>query len=319
MPTIAKTYLLAYASGQHLHALSRPLFFVTFSLLILTLKFPFAYAQTLIVKDYEHAFSTGLRPYLAEVLHEILEITKPEFGAYTKASYKERLSATRAKLITEQGEALNLLYATDWNGNLVDNTKVIGYDFSAFNDLLGLRELLITHDSALAKKPPKSIKEFLGYSAGQGHSWEDVSILRSAGIKIVEAQMFDTLFPMLEQQRFDYVPLSILEATNTLNLKQREFPNLTRHSTLHIFYPMNVKLYVNAKDEILNARVALGIKKMQAAGFESIFQKHFSSLTWSAPATQLLILQNPHLTPEENKKVIDRFLTRYGDFYQIMQ
>ena len=103
---------------------------------------------------------------------------------------------------------------------LVDSERVAGYRFGAFNDLLGLRSLLVLPENKIVTTPPANRADFLRYTAGLGYFWEDVGVLRGAGITVVEAHTYDALFPMLQKKRFDYLPLSVLEKRGLESLNE---------------------------------------------------------------------------------------------------
>lgn len=289
-------------------------------LLLLSIHLVALGAEPMVVKHFDAGYSPALRPYFYDVLKLTLDLTEAEFGPYRIVNSQQNLSAARSKLETEKGDILNVLFSPGWGGELGNRNNVVSYPFTAFNDLLGLRSLLVRSASELLLKPPNTREEFVKYAAGLGFYWEDVAILRSAGIDVLEAQVFDALFPMLEKNRFDYVPFSALEVDATLRRKSRQFPEIEVHPSVQIFYPMHFQLYVNTKVPNLAARIGLGLRRAEEGPLEQVFAKHFGGVQFVGErAKRLYIIRNPTLDAATNDRSIARFLEKYGQHYQLMQ
>ncbi len=279
-----------------------------------------AQAAETVVKHFDFAYSSALRPYLYEVLELVLELTEEEFGPYRIDTSQENLSAARAKLETEKGEILNVLFASGWDGQLVDSERVAGYRFGAFNDLLGLRSLLVLPENKIVTTPPANRADFLRYTAGLGYFWEDVGVLRGAGITVVEAHTYDALFPMLQKKRFDYLPLSVLEVEPALRSKERQFGQIMPHPDIELFYPMDFQLYVNKQTATLAERIGKGLKKAAGEPLQRVFEKHFSSVIPTGQTKkQLYIIDNHAISETLNKATIERFLGIYGEHFEVIE
>lgn len=277
-----------------------------------------AIAEPMVVKHLEAAYSGPIRPYLYDVLESLLKITEADYGPYRIEICQESLSAARAKLETEKGDVLNVLFSAGWGGTLVNPDKVDSLKFPAFNDLLGLRSLVVSTRNGMLQNPPESRAEFLKLAAGQGYYWEDVTILRQAGVEVVEAQTFDALFPMLDRNRFDYIPLSVLEVNSAVRKKLRLLPNIAVLPGWQIFYPMDFNLYVSKEVKGLSKRLNAGLKLATPAMFEEIFQRHFPNISLAHQEKKnLFIASNPSLDEQQNQFIIERFLDRFGERYII--
>ncbi len=276
-------------------------------------------APPMVVKHFDFSYSSTLQPYFVSVLELCFKLTEAEYGAYEIIRNREMLSAARAKLETEKGELLNVLFSTSWEGRLVNKQSVIAHELVAFNDLLGLRNLIVRSANAITPQHLQTESDFKQLAAGQGFYWEDTRILRHAGIPVVEGQSFDAIFPMLAQNRFDYLPLSILEVKQVLKQKQLQYPKFRISPNVQIFYPMSLKLYVNAKEVALSERIALGLQKAQGAPLEAVFHKHFPDLSvGQKQKTRLLMIDNPVLGEAKNAEINARFLKRYGQYFSLL-
>ena len=272
------------------------------------------------VMHYDAGYSPGLQPYMLDVLQYALDTTKDKYGPYKLELRSEVLSTTRSKIETEKGEYLNVLFSADWKGDILDSSKVVAHPFPAFNDLLGLRALLMTKPQLL-NAPIKGPNAFQALSAGQGFYWADSRTLRHGGITVVEAQTFNALFSMLSKGRFDYLPLSIVEVQPALDAKHRQYPSIQIQQHNNIFYPIDFKLYVNAKQKALVERISLGFERASEQDFLTIFNKHFDvdQVLLGKHKRQLYLIENPTLAPAMNRTITQRFLKNYGQYFEVIR
>lgn len=268
-------------------------------------------AQPTVVKHYAQGFSPVISEYLTDVLELCLEKTVPAYGPYRVEVHPSLLSTNRSKLETERGQLLDVLFATNWLHQRPDPDRVIAVDFPVFFGTLGIRSLIIDKHTEIARDDAKSFKQM---RAGQGLHWIDGQILRANGIKVVEAQTFASLFPMVQRNRFDYLPLSVLEAQQTLAKLQFEYPTLTIDKNIQIFYPLPVYLYINAERTDLVERFTEGLRLAQESGaLAELFQTHFKAIDDALRQgnRQIIVLNNPFSSPEQDQQIIQTLRNRY--------
>lgn len=279
---------------------------------------PNLWAQPTVVKHYAKGFSPALSEYLTQVLVLCLEQSEEEFGPFTLEVYPRELSSNRSKLETERGVALDVLFATNWLTQRPEPLRAVALEFPVFFGTLGLRSLIIEEQASLTAK---DMQQFLSMRAGQGADWIDVSILRANGIEVVEAQHFGALFPMLERRRFDYLPLSVLEANQTLSARQTKFPTLRMETSLKLYYPIPTYLYVNAERTNLIERLTLGLRKVEESGaLAELFETHFHHIDTALRTDphQVILLNNPFISPEHNQQIAQGFLSNYSDTMEVL-
>ena len=273
------------------------------------------------IRHYDKGYSPHLRVYLTDVLQLVLDKTTPTYGPYDLKYYSQNLSANRSKLETERGELIDILFSTHWRGHFVNPKNVTQIDYPILYGMLGLRSLIISKDNTRAFEGIQSENQFLHFSAGQGSSWTDIGILQANNIEVVEAEFFDGLFPMLEKRRFDYLPLSILEAQTALQAKGVQYNNLTMAENINVFYPMPFYLYVNKGRPILAERLKIGLEIATADGsIERLFQRHFYYLDQLLKSNdhKLMVLNNPFLTPEHNAQELHMLLESNPNIFQVL-
>ena len=141
-----------------------------------------------------------------------------------------------------------------------------------------------------------------------------MEILAANHIEVVEAQKFDALFPMLMRQRFDYVPLSMLEAQTALVEHKLTYANLAISKDISLFYPIPFYLYVNAQRPRLAERLEKGLKiALEDGTVERLFNKHFFYVGAELQNTtkRLVVLNNPLISREKNQQYLHQFLQKY--------
>lgn len=274
-----------------------------------------------VIKHYNQGFSPLLRVYLTDVLKLTLDATTPEYGPYEMQYFSQFLSANRSKLETEKGVLLDLLFSPHWRGHYVNADNVIAVEFPVLNGMLGLRSLILTQENLPGLQRSLNPADFKQMIAGLGAKWVDVEILAANHIHVVEAQKFDALFPMLMHKRFDYVPLSVLEAQTALVEHRLTYSNLVISEDISLFYPIPFYLYVNAKRPELAERLQRGLERVTADGsLDRLFDRHFGYVHAELKNTrkQLVVLQNPLISPEKNAEYVRQFLHKYRESFSVI-
>lgn len=274
-----------------------------------------------LIRHYDKGYSPLLRVYLTDILTAALDKTVSEYGPYEIDFYSQYLSSNRSKLETERGVLLDLLFSTHWRGHFVNPENVIQIEYPVFEGMLGLRRLIVTRERSDQFSHIRSTEDLLRFSAGQGSSWTDIEVLKANNISIVEAQLFDGLFPMLSKHRYDYLPLSILEAQTALQTKGVKYSNLTINEDVYLFYPMPFYLYVNASKPELAHRLSKGLEIAQNDGsVRRLFKQHFYYVKpiLDNEAKKLIVLKNPFMSEEENRNVLAVLLENFPHVFEVL-
>lgn len=281
---------------------------------------PYAGA-TEIIRHYNQGYSPLLRLYLANVLKLTLDKTVAEYGPYELVYLEEFMSSNRLKLETEKGALLDLLFSPHWNGRYVDSSKVIPVEFPVLNGMLGLRDLITTQQARAHIKEKGNPQNFGELTAGLGEKWIDVDILTGNQIPVIEAHNFGALFPMLMHGRFDYIPLSTLEAHTTLANQREIHPELTLSRDVSLFYALPFYLYVHAGKPQLAERLHKGVQiALQDGSLQQLFDRHFHYV-WTELKVQkrkLIVLKNPLISDERNEFYLQQLLSRYEEGFEVL-
>ncbi len=274
-----------------------------------------------IIHHYDKGFSPLFRVYLTDILKTTLDKSIEEYGPYKIQFYSKHLSTNRSKLEAEKGVLLDLLFASHWYGRFVDSRNMIAVNLPIFNGLLGLRSAILTDKVNPEFSQIQSKQDFEEFTAGQGANWEDVKILKANQIDVIEAQHFDALFPMLAKGRYDYLPLSNLEAQTALSTKGVRFGNLQTNKDVSMYYPLPFYLFVNGNRPELAERLQRGFEVAVADGsIDRLFDKHFGFIKpeLNQKVKKLVLLRNPLLSDDENAEFTEQFLDKYQQHFEVI-
>ena len=101
---------------------------------------------------------------------------------------------------------------------------------------------LVNKKKHLLFKQVNSIEQFRKLVPGQFHTWSDTKVLESNNIRVEKGADFEGLFLMLDKERFDYFPRSVLEVDH--EYEAHKLLNITIDSSVLVHYPTANYFYV---------------------------------------------------------------------------
>ncbi len=240
-----------------------------------------------------------LHTYKVELIHQALEITRPEFGNYEVAAFKgESPNDQRRTVLINEGKLINLLWAT--SGSMISKGEVLEIPVDIFHGLLGYR-ICLKNAAAGPLENVTSLQSLMKIKIGQSEEWPDVNIYRANNIKPVLTPGLSSLFEMLGYKRFDCLPLGANEVVHIYEEKKQQYPFLAIDDQLLIYYKFPIYFYVSKTHPEVAKRLELGLKKLQANGdFDAIFRKHHEH------DLKILNLRNRHLVCLESPFIDER-------------
>lgn len=173
--------------------------------------------------------------------------------------------------------------------------------------LYGWRIALLPSSRAELLSDVRNLNDLRRFSAGQGHDWPDSETLRSNGISVNVSSNYGSLFRMLQVQRFDYFPRSVVEIWDELAQPRSQQLVVDKHVALH--YPAAMYFFFSRQRPELAETVRQGLEKALADGsFERLFQQHLASSLQRARLDQrrVIKLHNPLLpsaTPLQRREL----------------
>lgn len=170
-----------------------------------------------------------------------------------------------------------------------------------FKGLLGHRLFIIRQGDQARFDRVRSLEQLKQIPVGQGRTWADTEILRSAGLEVLTTNKYVNLFPMLEGGRFDAFPRGAHEPW--AEVRDWAHLDLTVEEGLMLVYRMPLYFFVGHQDRELARDLEEGLNRAIADGS---FDKHFFGHELVRDVLRQANLQdrraffidNPNMTPE---------------------
>ncbi|MES2825218.1 MAG: hypothetical protein V4732_16560 [Pseudomonadota bacterium] len=234
--------------------------------------------------------------YRYELIQQILEISRPEYGDYQLNSYEMEITSGRQAEFLGKGKVLNLAWGSP--GSLIANANAIPITIDILNGLLGYRVCLINKSAPIKIDKITDVASLSHIKIGQG-LWIDVDFYKFNHLEPMAVPSFDNLFSMLSAKRIDCIALGINEVEAIYQDKKKAFPAIDIDKTLLIYYYFPTYLYVSKNTPELAKRIRLGLTKMKKSGaFDDLFMRyHEKNLAHlELNHRKMICLNSPYLT-----------------------
>lgn len=263
------------------------------------------------IKFWVGGMSPALRDYQIELVRQALERTADDHPPYHITYNYRPMSGERSKIETERGTNVHIHFSSEWQGQFVDSDNVHMLRFPFLKQMLGLRKC-ITRQSMLPRfDDVTTMDAFNQLAMGQQRGWSDNLTYTQRGMTLVEAEDYQSLYPMLERGRFDCLPMSVLEIDRAVADQLDRYPDLVVVPGVYIYYPIWVYLSVTKFQPGLAERLQEGLTMVFADGTaDRLFNKHYKAADTQLkdPGARLFILDNPAMPDATNQAVINEFL-----------
>ena len=236
-----------------------------------------------------------------QLLAQALTITEPDFGPF--ALREARLPMTEARALGEL-EAGRGTITVLVHGNVADyEQRLLPIRFPLDKGLLGYRVFLIRAELQPKLDLVGGLDDLRRYSIGQGRDWGDVTILREAGLMVLEGTSYEGLFSMLASGRFQLFSRSVVEVGEELAREKPRHPQIAIERHLMLFYPLTRYFYVTRSPagEELGRRISEGLERMLKIGlFDRMFDGFKRPFEGQIGFRNRLLIRiaNPLQTPE---------------------
>ena len=236
-----------------------------------------------------------------QLLAQALAITESDYGPFALREATVPMTELRAldELETGKGSISVIVH-----GNVADyEQRLLPIRFPLDKGLLGYRVFLIRGEMQSKLDLVSGLEDLRRYSIGQGREWGDVTILRQAGLTVVEGTSYDGLFSMLAAGRFQLFSRSVVEVGEELAHEQLGHPEFVIERHLMLFYPLTRYFYVtrSTAGETLARRISEGLERMLKNGrFDRMFEDFKSPFERQIGLRNRLLIRvaNPLQTPE---------------------
>jgi hypothetical protein len=237
----------------------------SFFLFVLMFLSAFSYAEKVIFPGFDRD------DYSAVLLQHVLKYSQEK--NYQVEFYNKELPKNRVLTLISNNAGIDVITA----GATKEREKLLlPIRFPILKGLNGWRISLVTKENKDLFLKHSTLTEFKLLTPGQLHSWSDTKVIASNDITVEGGSSYDGLFPMLENNRFDYFPRSILEVRWEYEKHKDRNIIIEPHQLIH--YPTAYFFFVNQKNTKLAADISSGLEKaLKDGSFERIFNKYFGS------------------------------------------
>jgi ABC-type amino acid transport substrate-binding protein len=143
-----------------------------------------------------------------------------------------------------------------------------------YKGLMGWRIPIVTKSNENLLSNVKSLADLKQLFAGQGYDWPDTAILRNAGLKVEVGNQYESLFKMLQANRFDYLPLSLIEVWDAGD--KYAYANLIIDEHLLLRYQVGFYYFVNRNNPELAETIRRGLElAIKDGSFDALFYQYF--------------------------------------------
>jgi hypothetical protein len=177
-----------------------------------------------------------------------------------------------------EGRAVNVM-AAPWRILRADDPvdRRIPVNVPIMNGLLGHRYLVIRKEDLPRFAAIKDAAGLQAMTGGQGRDWAEVGLYRRNGYQLVDSGNGRNLIQMLVNKRFDYLPLSVIEAQDALDKHPHLAKTLTVAPNIMISYPLPLIYYVSDRQPELARRLERGLTMASKDGsLDELVRQHFS-------------------------------------------
>lgn len=235
--------------------------------------------------------------YQVAALTLALQKTVAGFGPFSVERVVDIMSTSRSRREVHAGRRLNV-HAGPWRDLEAEDPseRSIMMSTPIMGGLLGYRRLIVRRRDLLKFEKISTAAELKKLVAGQGRSWVDVPLLRQNGYPVVDSGNIATLLDMLVNQRFDYLPISVVEADFMMAEHAPLADTLALVPGLMLYYPFPVMFYVSPNQPRLAERMEAGLAAAKRDGsLDALTTQFFRAEIQQvkASAGRCFILDNP--------------------------
>lgn len=170
-----------------------------------------------------------------------------------------------------------------------------------FKGLLGKRILIIRRQDQAIFARVNSKQDLAGLVAGQNAHWSDTEILKVNGLMVTGGGGKESLYKMLQADRFDYFPRGVIEIASETDFLLGTDLMVEQH--LMLAYTMPIYFFVNKNNVELAQRLESGWDIILKNGeFDKFFFNHpriqFAIAELKKHKRKIIPLDNPYLPAE---------------------
>lgn len=171
-----------------------------------------------------------------------------------------------------------------------------------FKGLLGYRIFIINKNNQAKFDHIKTLADLKKITIGQGRTWADGDILERNGFTVIKTNKYESLFYMVDGNRFDAFARGVHEPFDELD-RRKDLKDLVVEKNIMLFYKVPFYLFVDQKADELAKDLELGFERAIADGsFDAVFFNDPAvkkALTYANMKNRRVFeLENPTLSKE---------------------
>lgn len=209
--------------------------------------------------------------YALEVLYEALDRTSSRYGAFELMRYDDPISRKRALRELQNGHIHIFLAPT----RLSWEQAAIPVRIPIRKGILGYKLLLIRKENQGLFDAVKTQEDLQKLIAGAGAQWNIAAALRELDFKVAGGVEYESLFQMLNSQRFDFFPRGVNEIFQEIEGRKNLYPDLVVEGKLALYLPSPTYFFVSPQTPHLAERLEVGLQEMVEDGsLDQIFEAY---------------------------------------------
>lgn len=164
--------------------------------------------------------------------------------------------------------------------------------------LFGWRMILLDKKNPELLKQVQSLADLRQFTVVQGYDWPDTPILAANGFKVETSTNRQALFRMLQRNRAELFPRSILEVWGEMEDKRNSSLVLDTH--LLVYYPTCFYFFTAKDNKALAAALEYGLNRaVEDGSLQALFHRYYDELINKANLQErkIIKLNNPLLPP----------------------
>jgi len=248
--------------------------------------------------------------YTYSVLNKALAISKPKFGDFKIQVTGFSIPNHQTLKELSKGEFINVAMAITTDEWEQENTPI---RIPLRRGIFSYRLLAINKSKLDLFQNINNLEQLKKLTVGVRKSWALRKTLLALDFNISEAYSYDSIFAMLDKNRFDYIPRGIHEIYDEIDIRKEELPNLMVEPRLALYIPSPFYIFVSKTSPRIARRLQWGLEALVKQGIlKETFEQHYAEHIQHADLANRTIINvgNPLLpstTPLERKELWHTF------------
>ena len=251
------------------------------------------------------------RNYDTQATHRLLQLALDKTAdLYGKTTIKRSPKITQGRAIADlQQSKHGTVTLINVIPDLEREKNLIPVYLPTDDGLIGLRVCIINANDQERFNNIRSHQDISDHNIvfGQSEHWPDTKILRANGLTVITNSVYENLFTMLKNKRFNCFLRGVSEVYS--DLENQGDDTLSVESTLLFSYPSASLFFVNKNNQQLATRLELGLRRATLDGsyqthYRAMYSKNLEKLKLSQ--RRIFRLNNPLISDQGLKKVAEK-------------